>query len=340
MDRDLLTREYCGVLNPETNEYGQSNGIRVDGYFGIEQWEYLLLNRQVAWPVNFIDEETVRIRVEDGEEDPTKKFSNRYYTTDEELEKITAAWEALADEWEGALVEYTVDLEEAVKMLKKGGWTLNREGGEFREGVDDVRCKQIDGQLVALDLKMLMPKGNHMKDFMEEDGNFISNLAQVGIKLTIEEAPMEDLLKAYYRQTERTTDMIYLATNFHIVVDPSITYSTDDTANHEIWNNTYSDDEELYYDAVNMRKTEPGDVFEYVSKWVAFQKRYNEVLPTIPIYSNIYFDFFNKYLQNYEITSTVTWSQAIVKAYFGLPPVVEETEEPEEAADGSIDFGD
>ena len=67
-----------------------------------------------------------------------------------------------------------------------------------------------------------------------------------------------------------------------------------------------------------MRKTEPGDIFAYVSKWVSFQERYNEVLPTIPIYSNIYFDFFNQYLQNYYITGQVTWSQAILPAYFAL----------------------
>jgi hypothetical protein len=126
--------------------------------------------------------------------------------------------------------------------------------------------------------------------------------------------------------------MIYLATNFHVIVDPSITYSTDKTKNHQIWNNTYSDDELLWNDAVNMRRTEPGDVFEYVSKWVAFQERYNEVLPTIPIYSNIYFDFFNQYLQNYYITGQVTWSQAILPSYFALEsyetvPEEETTEE-------------
>ena len=109
---------------------------------------------------------------------------------------------------------------------------------------------------------------------------------------------METLLKRYYREEERTTDMIYLATNFYVIVDPAITYSTEDkdTANHLIWNNTYSDDEMLYELAVNMRKTDPLDVYEYVSKWISFQERYNEVLPTIPIYSNIYFDFYNPQL--------------------------------------------
>jgi len=125
-------------------------------------------------------------------------------------------------------------------------------------------------------------------------------------------------------------------------VDPSITYSTDDTKDHQIWNNTYSDDEDLWYRAVNMRKTEPYDIFEYVSKWVSFQERYNEVLPTIPIYSNIYFDFLTENLQNYYVTSQVTWSQAILLAYFGLP--AEETpaegEEMEEGGEEFEDFGD
>ena len=149
-----------------------------------------------------------------------------------------------------------------------------------------------------------------------------------GIKLELVPTPMQDLLHSYYRETERTTDMIYLATNFHVIVDPSITYSTDDTVGHEVWNNTYSDDEVLFNLAVNMRKTEPGDIYTYVSKWMDFQDRYNEVLPTIPVYSNIYYDFYTPYLQNYVITAQVTWSQAILLAYFGVPeqPAAEEYE--------------
>ena len=138
---------------------------------------------------------------------------------------------------------------------------------------------------------------------------------------------MLDLFKSYYRETERTTDMIYLATNFHVVVDPAITYSADDEATHLMWNNTYSDDAELYEDAVDMRKTEPGDVYNYVRKWVTFQERYNEVLPTIPVYSNIYFDFYNPYLQNYFITAHVTWTQAILEAVWGMDAIEEAQEE-------------
>ena len=122
------------------------------------------------------------------------------------------------------------------------------------------------------------------------------------------------------------------------VIPSIITYSIEDvdTLGHAVWNNTYSDDEELYKLAVSMRQTEPGDIYGYVSKWMDFQDRYNEVLPTIPIYSNIYFDFYNEYLQNYEITAQVTWTQAILLAYFGLAE--EAPAEDAEAADGEEFF--
>jgi hypothetical protein len=78
---------------------------------------------------------------------------------------------------------------------------------------------------------------------------------------------------------------------------------------------------------------------------VSFQERYNEVLPTIPIYSNIYFDFYVPYLQNYHITAHVTWTQAILESYFGEDPVEETGEEGVEAAfatddDSLVEFDD
>ena len=325
MDRQQLTQDYC-----------KGFGEVVNGYYGIEQWEYLICTDQLEYPVNFINDP-----IHYGEDlDELSKHANMYATTDEELEKIRAAWEMLSLD---NLVDYEVyDLEKDPNRTDKVGiskanalldyakWTLNRDGERYDPTRDDVRCKMVDGELVALDLKLMYPRGNHIVDTIQE--NWLDNLAQVGIKVTLVPEDMEMLLKRYYREEERTTDMIYLATNFHVIVDPSITYSTDDTLHHEIWNNTYSDDEDLWYRAVNMRKTDPKDVYDYVSKWISFQERYNEVLPTIPLYSNIYYDFYTSQLQNYWITAHVTWTQAILESYFGADPVTEEEETVEEAA--------
>ena len=330
MDREQLTQDY-------TSGFGQV----VNGYYGMEQWEYLICTGQLEYPVNFMN---------DPEHIPTdeelaewSKFAYMYATTDEEYEKMLLAWEMLNLDHLTNYNVYDLDndpdrtdkvgIRKANALLDYAKWTLNRDGETYRPGVDDVRCKMIDGELVALDLTLLYPRGNHIVDTINE--NWLDNLAQVGIKVTLVPEDMELLLKRYYREEERTTDMIYLATNFHVIVDPAITYSTDPTPTHLIWNNTYSDDEDLWYRAVSMRKTDPRDVYTYVSKWISFQERYNEVLPTIPLYSNIYFDFFNSQLQNYWITAHVTWSQAILEAYFG-----EEPEEAEEAEDDDWADGD
>ena len=281
MDRDALTKGYCGDF-----------GLRVDAYYGIEQWEYLLINGQLDYPIDT---------------DPLHPL------TDAEIDEATKEWEALNLD---NLTQYTVDTDRAKQLLDKAGWTLNRNGADFRPGVDDVRCKLIDGELVALDLTMMYPAGNHIADFFQE--YFIDNLNECGILLTLVPTDMQELFYSYYRESPRTTDMIYLATDYHVIVDPAITYSADPTPDHLIWNNTYSDDEELYNRAVDMRKTPPGAIYEYVTKWIKFQERYNEVLPTIPIYSNIYFDFYTELLQNYNITAHVTWTQAILESFFGL----------------------
>ena len=325
MDRDQLTQDYC-----------QGFGQVVNGYYGIEQWEYLICTDQLQYPINFINDTT------HTEEDMQEwaSHANMYATTEEELAQMEAAWKMLSLD---NLTNYNVydlendpdrtekiGIEKANALLDGAHWTLNRDGEAYRPGVDDVRCKMVNGELVALDLTLMYPRGNHIVDTINE--NFLDNLAEVGIKVTLVPEDMEELLKSYYREKERTTDMIYLATNFHVIVDPSITYSTDKTANHLIWNNTYSDDEDLYYRAVNMRRTDPLDVYDYVTKWISFQERYNEVLPTIPIYSNIYFDFYTSQLQNYYITGHVTWTQAILESYFGEELPEEEPAEGEEAS--------
>ncbi len=314
MDREQITKDYCDAY-----------GLVVDGYHGIEQWEYLICSGQ-NFPVRLLEE---------GETAGKNGFSNLYAATDEEYEKIVQAWEDLSLD---GLTHYTVNTDKAKELLKKAGWTLNKEGGPFREGVDTVRCKQIDDELISLELKMMYPEGNRVTDSLGE--NLIRNLNEVGITLELVPAPMEQLLASYYREAERTTDMIYMGTNFHSVVDPSITYSADATPAHAVWNNTYSDDEELYELAVDMRRTEPGDIYGYMVKWIRFQERYNEVLPTIPVYSNMYFDFFVPELQNYSITAHVTWSQAVAESMFQPVPEEEPLEEdPEEALEEELEDG-
>lgn len=99
------------------------------------------------------------------------------------------------------------------------------------------------------------------------------------------------------------------------VVDLPANATAKETAAYEkTVNRTGIRDKKLYQLAVDMRKTKPGDVLSYCQKWVAFQERWTEVLPAIPVYSNVYFDFYTTRLQNYRVTENQTWTQAIVGA--------------------------
>ena len=211
------------------------------------------------------------------------------------------------------LTVYGNDIEKANKLLDKAGWTLNRDGKKFRAGEDDVRCKKVGGELVPLDLKLMYLEGSHIADTLQ--ANAIDNLKACGILLTLVPASADEVLSSYYRQTERTTDMIFMATNFPTVYDPAVTFSLESASDRKQWNSMYTDDKKLYQLAMDMRKTETGDVFNYLRKWIAFQGRYNEVLPAIPLYSNDYYDFYIPQLVNYKINSHVTWAHAILESY-------------------------
>ena len=298
VDRDVLTEGYTG-----------NYGLRMDGWTGLAHWPYRVLNGIIPIPV-------------DEPENPSNPTQVAEYQAE------MAKWEALT--YENVRI-YTLQVETAIELLEKDGWTLNREGGEYDPEKDDVRCKEIDGELVALDLKLWYPAGNRMAELMEE--NFVPNLAEAGIKLTMEGLPMAQILGIWYDQDEREGDMVYLATNFDVVWDPVVNFLEDEGGNHT-WNYTNDYDELLYQRALDMRETEPYDLFEYMEEWILFQEEFMEEVAILPIYSNMYFDFFTQELQNYDIPSNVTWTQAIVPAIYDV--YVEP--EPEAVEGGEEDF--
>ena len=71
------------------------------------------------------------------------------------------------------------------------------------------------------------------------------------------------------------------------------------------------------------------DLLSFEQKWVALQESITGKLPLIPVYSNVYFDFFTRELHEYSVTEAVTWAEAIVKSYMSD---MEELKEGEEEA--------
>lgn len=278
-------------------DYTGNYGLPVNGYYGIAQWMYQVVTGAASAPVYLDDDAT---------EEETRAY-----------EREVKAWEELSL---AGVETYDMDLEKAAKLLDEDGWVLE----------DGVRSKNMDGQIVRLELTLIYPEGNTIAASLQE--NLVANLEQVGIKVTLVPVETNKLLGYLHRDEPRSCDMIYLATNFDEVFEPSACFDPDDAATG-LTNYTAIADPELYNAALDMSRTEPGRMFEYESKWITFQIKFMEALPMIPIYSNAYFDFHTRCLQEYYPSENVTWTEAIRYAYMSDAPIAEETEEGEEFFD-------
>ncbi len=200
------------------------------------------------------------------------------------------------------LRRYPLDVAAANDLLDRDGWTLNAAG---------IREKTIDGKTVTLELTLLYPEGNDAGLFLADE--FTRSLAQAGIVLHTQAMPFTELLRVYYRQDARSAEMIYLASNFGTVYDPSDMFDPTD-AYQGFDNRTGLADPHLHDLAVDLRQTPSGSNTVYCAKWIRLQEYWTEVLPALPIYSNTYYDFYTPALKGYQVTSEQTWAEAILGA--------------------------
>ena len=264
---------YCFDRDAVTKEYTDEFGVRADGWYGIGQWMYEMVKGIRETPVK-------------EPEDPDDPEAAADYEA-----KLAEYMELNLD----GLNPYGADTDRAAALLEENGWKLNEDGLREKDGI-------------VLDLHLIYPEGNNIRESLQK--HLADHLKTVGIRLIMEEAPMHEILTRWYKQGERQEDMIYLATNFDPVFDPSAHFDADGA-----WAYTNLADEELYEAAEALRATPPGEILTYLRRWVAFQERFNEVLPVIPVYSNDYFDFYTSELQGYGIAENITWGQAIVGSF-------------------------
>ncbi len=276
-----------------------SYGLRTDSFFGFGQWMYQVLNGNIG-------------PLEEPADDADEKTKREY-------EEAMEAWGKLSLE---EIRVYETDPDAAAKLLNDAGWNLNENGEAFDPAKDTLRWKKTEDGLVPLKLTLAYAEGNAAEKALE--GTLVQNLAAGGIELSVSKIKAEELFNQYYRFIEPTYDMLFLATNFDVLYDPSEYFIETEEGTH-VWKSFQFADEELWEKAVDMRRTEPGDLLSYCTKWLDFQKAFAEKLPALPVYSNVYVDFYPLVLHGYEISSNISWPQAIMVSY--LADYVEETDE-------------
>ncbi len=286
---------HCFDRDTFVREYAGSFGIRTDGFYGLGQWMYRVAAGQSEPPVFLPENATQQQREE---------------------------YEAALEEWENlslsGLTLYEYNTEEAIRLLEEAGWNLNENGEHYSASADRTRYRQDGGELSGLILTLVMPESIEARRAIETC--LVEPLRRAGITLRVRTTSMETIVGIYQGRAETDADILYLGENFPIIFDPEIL--APQTQGTELG----AVKEELYRMALDMVRTEPEDLGGFERKWISLQEKITETLPLLPVYTNVYFDFFSRKLHNYLITRAPTWGQAIVSAYMSDSEEIDEAE--------------
>ena len=232
----------------------------------------------------------------------------------------TGMWQYqdLADKLDTELDTYSYSLDEAVKLLEEDGWVYDASGNAYTEG---VRYKKLDdGTLMPLEIEWLSSEANPVSELLVTELQNNPDVAKAGIKINQTVVTFSELLNYYYRSSDDakytvpTYHMFNMATGFTSIFDPATEFTTDEDMIAQGYNTNYIRDEELDKLAKAIALTDPSDKEGYLDNFLAFQKKWNELLPNLPLYSNEYHDFFNDKLKNYNANATWDVTSAIIYA--------------------------
>ena len=282
---------YCLDKNEFVRRYVGYFGTEADGLYGLGQWMYQLAAGTMPYP-------------ETGS-------ANQSSSAAQNAEGEAAGWDSITLD---GLTRYPFNPEQAAALLDEDGWNLNEQGETFVPGKDTVRCKRTEEGLQPLELKIAYTGAAEAEQPLNT--YFLNNLIQAGVKPDLVSTELSRIEELFDGSIDEDYDLIYLGNNFSFVFNPALIFSSGAAQKQEgaEQDSLPAVHEELRELALEMDRTEPNDTFSYMKKWVTFQERLSELLPILPVYINVYFDFYTRELDNYWIADHTTWGNAIVAA--------------------------
>lgn len=237
---------------------------------------------------------------------------------------------------------YDYNPEKAVELLKQAGFVYNADGSDYVDGSGEVRYAKVTEEQaryyesfnkVLADGTILMPA---TLNWASSEGNSVSALLTTmlassdatkaaGISIVKTEMTFPSLLSYMYRQEMNgavgdfsvpTYNMFNLATGYNGgVYDESYNWTTDPEYIEQGYNVQHLYDKELDKLSMDMvYGVEPGDEATYLSLWEKYIIRWNELLPMVPLYSNIYVTVYPNTIDNYAEDSFWGFERAILYA--------------------------
>lgn len=237
---------------------------------------------------------------------------------------------------------YDYNPEKAVELLKQAGFVYNADGSDYVDGSGEVRYAKVTEEQaryyesfnkVLADGTILMPA---TLNWASPEGNSVSALLTTmlassdatkaaGVSIVKTEMTFPSLLSYMYRQEMQgavgdfsvpTYNMFNLATGYNGgVYDESYNWTTDPEYIEQGYNVQHLYDKELDKLSMDMvYGVEPGDEATYLSLWEKYIIRWNELLPMVPLYANIYVTVYPNTIDNYAEDSFWGFERAILYA--------------------------
>lgn len=237
---------------------------------------------------------------------------------------------------------YDYNPEKAVELLKQAGFVYNADGSDYVDGSGEVRYAKVTEEQaryyesfnkVLADGTILMPA---TLNWASSEGNSVSALLTTmlassdatkaaGVSIVKTEMTFPSLLSYMYRQEMNgavgdfsvpTYNMFNLATGYNGgVYDEAYNWTTNPEYIEQGYNIQHLYDKELDKLSMDMvYGVEPGDEATYLSLWEKYVIRWNELLPMVPLYANIYVTVYPNTIDNYAEDSFWGFERAILYA--------------------------
>ncbi|QTU83087.1 ABC transporter substrate-binding protein [Carnobacteriaceae bacterium zg-C25] len=232
-----------------------------------------------------------------------------------------AQWMAKEKEAElnSKLNKYSYDVAAANAALDKSDYRFEADGvTPFDASKASESYLRHNANKEVLEVKHLATDNNPVSTALET--NLLVDAPKAGMKYSITKTDFPTLQKEMgFTTTAASTQQYHLynlASNFAgAVVNP---YNAEHSKNLGTRVNPWRiNDKEIDRLSEEMKTTESTDTEGFANKWLAYQVRFNELLPFLPLYSNVYYNIYsNEKVATDPTTSIRDWSALI--EYFRL----------------------
>ena len=212
-------------------------------------------------------------------------------------------------------ITFNIDL--ANDLLDQTEWKYEADGAtpfdrtKASAGGTYMRYNSKGEMLVIHHLSASPPVGAVVENEITKKGPL------VGLKYEVTQSDWSELYEHYYYSSDLGPNRYYhafnLADNFSAFDDKTVSWHSDNA--DDWWNPNNLRDDEIDRITSEMKRLDPAETEKYADLWVEFQVRWQQLLPSIPIYVNEYYDVYSTSISYVPTSPFAQWADFICQIH-------------------------